>query len=218
MIFASRLPVEQRECRYNLYKESEASEPRMSEAAWSIMPCGCLERALLSFTFVSKFIRRCLSICSWKNGRIGSKLRHFCRTVCTTPTPAAIVGVVHDVNVNCISAFLSPSWLTTFAPLHTNGHRFLPADQSVSATWFMLIEDLFTFSPGTDPQPPAGWSHGGRMPAQSMMTFRAPGRRTAAVSTCVFHKILSLSIELYHRGKPYLCIFWTFMRAFRIAK
>ena len=25
-------------------------------------------------------------------------------------------------------------------------------------------------------QPPAGWNHGGRMPAQSMMTFRAPHR------------------------------------------
>ena len=44
-------------------------------------------------------------------------------------------------------------------------------------------------------QPPAGWNHGGRMPAQSMMTFRAPGRPVpAAVSTCVLHNILSLRI------------------------
>ena len=56
-------------------------------------------------------------------------------------------------------------------------------------------------------QPPAGWNHGGRMPAQSMMTFRAPDRPVAAaVSTCVLHKILALRIELYYRGKPYLCI------------
>ena len=48
-------------------------------------------------------------------------------------------------------------------------------------------------------QPPAGWNHGGRMPAQSMMTFRAPDRplAAAAVSTCVLHKTLSHRI-IYH--------------------
>ena len=65
---------------YNLYNESEASEPRMSEVAGSILDA-CKEAdtppELFNLTFVSNLVMALVSAFAGVFQQIGSRLAHF---------------------------------------------------------------------------------------------------------------------------------------------